>query len=394
MLHKISFENFQSFREKTEIDFTINEKVPPNDWMTTCETGTRVSKIMAIIGPNGSGKTALLKPLAFLDWFISDSFSSDPDDEIQFLQHFAAQGEPSKFSIEVAFDQSLWRYELECTPRKVLHEALYKKYDRFRYVFIRDWDETTESYQVKQNDFGLLPKEARKVRPNASLISTAAQYDVPLAKKLLNSQVYSNVNFIGRMSTGQSPLLRAAQHYFSNADHFEKMKTLLTSWDLGLSDIDVKEIENTDDEGKVSKFYMPIGMHHTKNVRADLPFVFESTGTQSAFVLLTYLLKALDTGGIAVIDEFESDLHPHMLEPIINLFSHPRYNPHNAQLLFSCHAMEVLNILHKSQVMLVEKDDECQSSSCRLDKIEKHVRSTENYYAKYMAGAYGAIPHF
>lgn len=36
--------------------------------------------------------------------------------------------------------------------------------------------------------------------------------------------------------------------------------------------------------------------------------------------------------------------HPHMLEPILDPFANPATNPHHAQLLFTCHAIEVLNL--------------------------------------------------
>ena len=119
--------------------------------------------------------------------------------------------------------------------------------------------------------------------------------------------------------------------------------------------------------------------------------MLESNGTQSALVLLSKLLPALAGGGLAVIDEFENDLHPLMLEPLMELFASPSTNPHAAQLLFTCHAVEVLNLVHKSQVMLVEKDENNQSTAWRLDSVSG-VRNDDNLYAKYMAGAYGAVP--
>jgi hypothetical protein len=42
-------------------------------------------------------------------------------------------------------------------------------------------------------------------------------------------------------------------------------------------------------------------------------------------------------------------------------------------------------------VILVEKNQECVSDAWRLDSV-KGVRADDNLYAKYMAGAYGAIP--
>lgn len=127
-------------------------------------------------------------------------------------------------------------------------------------------------------------------------------------------------------------------------------------------------------------------------MEATLHFLYESSGTQGAFVLLFRLLQALETGGLAVIDEFENDLHPLMLEPILDLFGNPSTNPHNAQLIFTCHAIEVLNLVQKCQVTLVQKDEDCESSACRLDAVVG-IRNDDNFYAKYMAGAYGAIPN-
>jgi predicted ATP-dependent endonuclease of OLD family len=80
-----------------------------------------------------------------------------------------------------------------------------------------------------------------------------------------------------------------------------------------------------------------------------------------------------------------------MLNPILDLFFSPKTNPKNAQIIFTCHSVEVLSLLHKSQVVLVEKNQDCVSDAWRLDSI-KGVRADDNLYAKYMAGAYGAIP--
>lgn len=393
MLHNYAFSNFQSFRERTEIDFTQSKKVAVTDWMTDAPTGERVSKLMAVIGPNASGKTALIKPVAFLAWFIAQSFQNKPEAGIPVTQHFAATNEPSEFEVTADFDGKLWRYVLRCSPERVLHEALYVKRERFSYVFVRDWEPASASYSVKQQDFGMAAQEARKVRPNASLISTAAQYGVALAQKLAAPAVLTNVNVLGRIPMGEQALAVAARHFSENAPQRSHMERLLSSWDLGLSGVELLEVPVNNAQEPNQKVWMPYGKHLTNNKAHTLPFVYESSGTQAAFVLLSRLLYTLEIGGLAIVDEFENDLHPHMLEPILGLFSNPATNPHNAQLLFTCHAIEVLNLVNKSQVMLVEKDQNCESTACRMDAIQG-IRSDDNFYAKYMAGAYGAVPNF
>jgi hypothetical protein len=48
-------------------------------------------------------------------------------------------------------------------------------------------------------------------------------------------------------------------------------------------------------------------------------------------------------------------------------------------------------LLKKGQIMLVEKNERCRSEAWRLSDMEG-VRADDNFYAKYMAGTYGAVP--
>lgn len=394
MLHSYAFSNFQSFRDRVEVDLTLGRKVAMTDWMAEAETGERVSKLMAVIGPNGSGKTALLKPVAFIGWFVSRSFQQPPEAHIPVTSHFSLpRNEPSEFEATVDFDGKLWRYVLRCTPDRVLHEALYLKRERFGYVFIRDWDEASKSYLVKQQDFGLPVAEARKVRPNVSLIAWAAQFGVPLALRMVAPYVVTNVNVLGRVPISDQFMQAAIQHFAVHPAQRERMDRLLAAWDLGLTGVELLELPANDPQEPKKTVWQALGKHKFHGDEIMLPFVMESSGTRGAFALLASLLPALEAGGLAVIDEFENDLHPHMLEPILDLFANPATNPHRAQLLFTCHAMEVLNLIHKSQVMLVQKNTDCESTACRMDAVEG-IRSDDNFYAKYMAGAYGAVPVF
>ncbi|OYT87774.1 MAG: abortive infection protein [Burkholderiales bacterium PBB6] len=395
MLHRYAFSNFQSFLGHTEVSLQLNGKVPPVGWEAPSSTGQRISQALAVIGPNGSGKTALLKPLVFAAWFIKTSFRAPVNEAIPVAPHFSAPDEPTEIEVDAEDrDGQLWRYVVRLTRERVLHEALYqRKVKGFSYVFLRDWDADAQQYQVKQQDFGMAPAEARKVRPNASLISTAAQYGVPKAQAFMNIHLQTNVVATGRMPYRPGDdLPNAARHFAFNSEQQAQMVTLLKSWDLGLSDVHLRELRAPLPDAGGNTFWLPFGVHTDRSGRAtELSFFDESSGTQGAFVLLSRLLPVLTDGGLAVIDEIENDLHPHMLEPILDLFANPHTNPHGAQILFTCHAIEVLNVLHKSQVMLVEKSEDCESTAWRMDAI-KGIRNDDNFYAKYMAGAYGAVP--
>ncbi|MGJ0517126.1 MAG: AAA family ATPase [Methylomicrobium sp.] len=392
MLHSYAFANFQSFAERVEVDLTVKRNTTLTDWMVDEVCGNRVSKLMGVVGHNASGKTALLKPVAFLYWFVAQSFNSQPDTPIPFTPHLAHTDQPTKFECIFDFENTLWRYVLEVTPLRVNREALYQKKERFNYVFMREWNSETSSYDIKQQDFGLPPKIAKKVRQNVSFISWAAQHDVSLAKQFITANVVTNIHVFGRMPISEQAVMLTAEYFSARPEQHTKLNRLLSSWDLGLSEVGLQEVQINPVEAPDQTAWIAFGQHKSGNTVFSLPFHMESSGTQGAFVLLSRLLPVLEYGGLAVIDEFENDLHPHMLEPILDLFANPKTNPYNAQLIFSTHAIEVLNLLEKTQVMLVEKDDECVSIAYRLDTVEG-IRNDDNFYAKYMAGAYGAVPN-
>lgn len=398
MLHSYLFSNVYSFREESAVFLLLSQREPESNWWASDATERRVAKVMAVIGANASGKTSLLNALAFIHWFITASFEAKPDDLLPFQSHASSDAAtPSVFEIELSADLDgtprIWRYRLAATRARVFEESLHVRHERERFVFVRTWLPSSNTYAVKEQGFGHVPLEAVNGRPNASLIALGAQYGLPLAQKILStSYLRTNLNELGKERTNDETLMRAASHFAGQEAQKSSMVSLLKGWDLGLQDVQLREIETTSLDGTIKKILTPWGVHAMRTSgRMALNFRAESSGTQMAFVLLSRLLPVLEGGGIAVIDEFESDMHPHMLAPILDLFVNPATNPHNAQLLFTSHSMEVLHLLPKSQVTLVEKDEFNESQSWRLDDV-KGIRSDDNYYAKYMAGAYGAVP--
>ncbi len=397
MLHKYRFKNFFSFAGKTEVSFVLNRQAPITDLVFESPSGTRLSKVVAAIGPNASGKTNVLKPLAFLSWFAARSFAaSKPEDEIPVQAHFFSDKVDSEFEIEFENEGQHYRYSLVINPERVVHESLHLKTSKFfSFIFRRDWSEPDSGYKIRQQKFGFAAKEAAKVRPNASLIATAAQYNVPCARALAGyfARFYTNVNYSGRDHFKTSDVFQATEFFHGRPALRAQMSELLSHLDLGLSEVIIESHKFVEKEtGKSEEANIPFGVHRMGDQEQKLPFWYESSGTQAAFVLLEKVLPALEHGGIVIIDEMEADLHPQMITAMLDLFIDRERNPHNAQIIFTCHAHEVLNDLQKDQVLLIEKDSNGFSEAWRLGDM-KGIRRDDNLYAKYRAGAYGAVPN-
>jgi hypothetical protein len=397
MLHKYRFKNFFSFVSETEVSFLLNHQVPATDLVFESPGGARLSKVVAAIGPNASGKTNVLKPLAFLSWFVAHSFTaSKPEDEIPIQPHFFSDDKDSEFEIEFENQGQHYRYSLIINPLRVVHESLHLKTSKFfSFIFRRDWSEQDSAYEIRQQKFGFAAGEAAKVRPNASLIATAAQYNVPCASALVGyfAKFYTNVNYSGRDHFKTSDVFEATEFFHGRPALRAQMSELLSRLDLGLSEVIIESHKFVEREsGKSEEANIPLGVHRMGDQVQKLPFWYESSGTQAAFVLLEKILPALEHGGIVIIDEMEADLHPEMITSMLDLFIDRDHNPHNAQIIFTCHAHEVLNDLQKDQVLLIEKDPDGFSEAWRLGDM-KGIRRDDNLYAKYRAGAYGAVPN-
>jgi hypothetical protein len=398
MLHSYAFSNFRSFRERIEVPLTLAENAPVNGWAVHSAAGSRVTTALAVVGANGSGKTSLIQPLAFLNWFIRHSFNATPQSKVPITPHFAAPQEPTTFEVIVDAEEpkTAWRYQLSVTRDRVLAESVERKFGRgnWQVVFDRKW--SGDKYLVVQKDFGLDPIQAALVRPNVSLIAWAAQYGVPMAQTLTSFVFYTNMDSLGRSAFSGDVLERCAETYAKNEAMRDQMRKLLTRWDLGLSDVLIREFEGldpADPSGATKrKRWYPFGVHSASDqgARYVLPFFEESSGTRSAFTLLVSVLAVLAAGGLMTYDELDSDLHPMMLPTLLELFANSDTNPERAQIIFTTHQIDVLRMLQKSQVMIAEKDG-LESQAWRLDSLEG-VRSDENRVARYMAGAYGGVP--
>jgi AAA15 family ATPase/GTPase len=404
MIHSLAFRNFASFQEETLVEFTVGPKAGHREiFLPSTQPNVRVNAVTGVFGANASGKTNLLKAIAFLRYFILASASDQPDKEIP-IEPFVfvpeAQGEsnPIVFGLEFEFEGDLYRYDLELTPKRVLFESLHKKEARYRYLFERRWDAVNGKYDFKSQDIG--PSRQIALRENASFLASAVLQQHEFAQKISHyfQQFYVNIHYLGRMQNHDPEVgnvLGAADFFHQRGDLLGTAERYLIGADLGIAKLKIEEIKLLNTEGKEESAPFPIVEHQVAGRPYIRPLLQESRGTQALFVLLRYILPVLESGGVAVIDEFETGLHPHMVQAIVQLFYSQEHNPKHAQLIANFHSDYLLQeTLEKYQIVLTEKNPETLSSEAwRLDEVKGAPRNEANHYAKYHAGAYGGIPN-
>jgi len=134
------------------------------------------------------------------------------------------------------------------------------------------------------------------------------------------------------------------------------------------------------------------------NEHVQIPLSEESAGTLKMFSLYTQLREVMNNGGVYVIDELNSRLHPLLSRNFILTFLDKSKNKKNAQLIFTTHDTWLLEspLLRRDEIWFTEKDSEGVSSLYSLsdfrDPDGTSIRKDESFEKNYLLGKYGAIP--
>lgn len=136
----------------------------------------------------------------------------------------------------------------------------------------------------------------------------------------------------------------------------------------------------------------PIFHHIVEDQELPVYPLTESSGTKYLYRMLLSYFITIAQGGVFVADEFDIYLHPDILPKILALFTNESANTTGAQLLFSAHDVDVLDICGKYRTHLVNKDNNA-SYTYRLDEIPGDVlRNDRPISTPYKEGRIGGVP--
>jgi len=401
MIHSFTCKNFYSFAGENTVNFQVNQKAPKNDGYFVTPSKTRLSKVETIIGPNASGKTNLLKILPLFKWLVINSFNANPDKPLPVKTFILAElkNEPIELSVNFEIETNIYTYNFKLSEEKILEETLFitnktKEKVTTKKLFSREWNKKNNSYTFNGKNFELPKNFENLLRKNASIISTAMRLNHKTSQIIGNywGKVETNVIEAGWIGDSLLPnakrnLVEALFFYSENEKLKKEAEKLLSRFDLGLESFCITKEKNENGVTINVK-----ATHFFEDKKLELPFQYESAGTKQLFIILKTILQVLATGGIAVLDEFDVNLHPEMIMELHKLFISPETNTKQAQMIFSSHSHQILGELDKYQIILTEKNKKGSSETWRLDEMTG-VRADDNYYTKYIAGAYGAIPN-
>jgi len=394
MIHKLLIENFFSVAETQELDFKVAAHAPDLECFRTSrsDSNVRLPLVVGIYGTNASGKTTALRAITTTAWFVQHSFTIPANNAIPFFNPFAHNdwwSRPTKIVIDYdgqiaeSAPGAIFRYELQIGhhPSKFGNEVVFESLSyapkgKFRKIFERKKQDFTFG-----KEFGLTANDSRiqSVRANASVISTLAQLNHKLSSDIILAVRGLQTNVVG-LDKGNNGLSSALAYYAQNTNYLQRVNRELSRLDLGL------------EEMKIAPGNPPITTFKHFGLDCDIVLAQESAGTRRFIEIFPLLQYVLDIGGVAIIDELDSDIHANLVPELFRWFYDVKRNPHGAQLFFTAHNPVILDELEKEQVFFTEKLSGKPTRIYGASEI-KGLRREPSLMKKYLSGELGAVPH-
>ncbi len=411
MLLQFSAENFLSIRDKCVLSLepSADKEHPEN----LVESGKNKALNAAVIyGANASGKSNLYKAFTVSLHMIKESNVYQfgvPLPVVPFAFDKACAEKPSSFEyVFVADDGLKYVYGFSATRQRIVEEYLYV-YTSAKPSMVFDRTETNnyEFTQLRRKE--LAPLAARNTE-NKLFLATASSWNAKSTRPAFEWFI----TYLGAFSRTEQFAGASMNMYSRDEDgrFVRYAEELLKQADFNIDSIRF-ETTNTDDtlsSFRADKYRgfvaSPTGRYISKvvtkhTVKGDdgpeeyeLDMADESDGTQKLFYMAPLLDIMLENGGVLILDEIESSLHPIIVRCLIDMFRDPIFNKKGAQLIATTHNTTLLNlsVFRRDQIYFAEKDSFTGATDL-YSLGDFSPRKNENIEKGYLLGRYGAIPY-
>lgn len=418
MLINYRFSNFRSFQNEASISMLAGLQRTLNENLIRWN-GKRILPSAVIYGANASGKSNIIMSLAVMrEIVLSGSLEANiPDlNNLEFYP-FAYEDNNNPMMYEVEFVNNglhmLYNFEVLCTPfkkgkRKIVSENLYvigKDSEKIK-IFERDKNKVLiikddKALEIIKFDKELLDEIEKKINTN---LDYSELFLSRAFKSIISNDLAEVVIdfFRKKLIVVSDFTLKKTNLTFSIEDMPTKdfllwNKTLegfLKNADFGPQNIAFKPNKSGNND-TANMELVSIYKHNNKNIMIPSE-IMESRGTLKLLDFAIPFEDLFTSGGVFVLDEFDSAIHPELIKGIISLFNDQEINKSGAQLIFTTHNPIYLNykIFRRDQIRFVEKDKDTFTSVIYslADFGSEEVRNDHNYLINYFKGNYGALP--
>lgn len=426
MLINFRFYNYRSFRDET----VLSMEAKGNSEYKSCLIPYKKKGILpaaAIFGKNGGGKSNAIRAFWLGVQFIRNAQKTQHEKAEIPVRAFAlndySENNPTGFEYEYIQDGIKYVYGFSATKKEIKTE----------YLYIAPKGQKAEIFKREGQNFSFpingekKKKEmiAEAVGPNQLFFSIACVMNYQpciLAMKWFREYVHFSKDYADIPQqlleySQDTNMLKSIVAYAKQADiGIEDMSFEISNEDISVNETlpdnipervmralqqFAKALKDSSDsaelnlrvrEIKATSFHRGLN-RDGKGGLFSLDLADESEGTRRLMSLVPGIERVLQNGGVLLVDEIDRELHPLLAEFIISKFQSLETNPGHAQIIFTTHDTELLNmeILRKDQIYFVDKKRQSGVSEL-FNLTDLPVRTNDNIRKAYLVGKYGAIP--
>ncbi|MDM8561210.1 ATP-binding protein [Candidatus Parabeggiatoa sp. HSG14] len=426
MLIRFTVENYLSFNQR--IDFNMLASDETNHPHHVVENKRKLLRSSLLYGANASGKSNLIKAMAFARDFIVDGVGKHKNIDIKpFKLQEDCIRKPARFEFEFYCMGRAYAYGFVLGTHRVFEEWLFdisqteeiSVFERreglstgFNYkhpIFdnISDEDKQRLKFEADGTRDNLLfltnCKERKIIRfntiykwfedlvvifPQSKLLSTFAQLNESFFNEILTffdlgiKRVhFAPIDFDSSREISQSAKEKIKANFPYGEDRayfvsFEKFNYVIQEKQGNLQASQILTVREND-----------------KHKEIFFELFEESDGTQRLIDLMPMLMTLYQDNTVVVIDELERSLHALLSRKLFDLFlNNPIFKQGHSQLIATTHEVTLLDIkqsFRKDEIWFIEKDETKQSmiyslAGADVDKL--------NLVNGYLNGRFGAIP--
>lgn len=414
MLIEFSVANFRSLRDRQTLSLVKakgQELESTNTFRVSAANEFELLRSVVIYGPNAGGKSNFLRAIKVMENMVLHSAGNNQrGDKIPvtpFKLDRKSRKQPTEFEVVFIVNGVRYQYGFAATETRIQEEWLiaYPK-GRPQHWFARQWDDkaNTHQWELGSNLTGEKQLWQKSTRDNALFLSTAVQ---------LNSQQLQPIYdwFKHKLhNTGVGGWHASFSASICESEEKAQVLQFIKAADLDIEDIEVisKPFDEKDLPEEMPEYLKNQiaeqmkgedvtdikTVHKTQDgelVQFDIED--ESDGTQRFFSFIGPWIDSLNDGNVLFIDELHDNLHPKLVQFLVQLFHSSDTNPKNAQLIFTTHETSILNqeVFRRDQIWFCEKDDQQASALYPLTDFSPR-KGRENLELAYLSGRYGALP--
>lgn len=425
MLVEFRFKNYRSFRDEAVLSMeAVGLGTMKNSLIQY--NNLKLLPGVAIYGKNGGGKSNVIRAFWLGVQFVKNAQRMQHEKAnvpvVPFALNDYSANNPTEFEFYYVIDKVKYWYSFAATKEKIVSESLYHApKGQKAQVFVREGQKF--SFTEDKAKRKLISETVAENQLFFSVACTMNDTVCVNAMRWFREDIFFSRDYTDIPSQlleyyEDSNMLKAISDYAKTADFGieemqfevenkeikngldvpedipEGMKAALISFIQALSET------SNNSEGKLKMCQVKAKSQHSGiDANGDsklypLELEDESDGTRKLMSIAPAIESVLKKGGVLLVDELERELHPMLVNYIVAKFQSKKSNPNGAQIIFTTHNTELMNLefMRKDQIYFADKNRKDGSSEL-YSVTDFTTKTADNIRKGYLVGKYGATPN-